>query len=122
MFDDEIVAIGTGINANDNVNVETTIDNRLLRKREKLKGASTATEYTPHAVYAIGNDGNIEDNVLDDDLDTRWSYEATENAWLTLELDDVYEIGYVGIAFHAGDERQTDVYKRQHGNNTKEGQ
>ena len=107
MFDDEIVAIGNEINAEDDVNVETTIDNRLLRKKEKLQSNSAAIAYDVVNVTAVGNDGNVETNVIDGDGDTRWSYEANENAWLMLELDGVHEIGYIGIALVAGDERIT---------------
>ncbi len=47
---------------------------------------------------------NIAANVLDDDLETRWSADGS-GQWLQLDLGKSQTIGSVDIAFHKGDER-----------------
>ncbi len=60
----------------------------------------------PVSVEAIGNDGNIESNMFDGMLSTRWSYEGKER-WAIFTLEESYTIDSIAIAYHVGDQRQS---------------
>lgn len=55
-------------------------------------------------VKASGNDGNIPENTIDGDLNTRWA-SSGDGEWIEFDLGKVQSIGYVGIAFNSGDKR-----------------
>lgn len=57
-------------------------------------------------VTASEHDGNVPENTLDGDLDTRWSAEG-DGQWIQYDLDGSYDISAVSIAFHNGDQRAT---------------
>lgn len=63
------------------------------------------------SVEAIGDDGNVPENTFDGDYETRWSYEG-KGSWITWDLGEVKNVGYMGIAFWKGDERISsfDIY------------
>lgn len=104
MFDDEVVALGTDINANDGYDVHTVIENRKLNKEETIENVDTSQgkPYTIAGVSAGGSDGNGPENAVDGDYDTRWSLEGTVNSYLIVELLEESPIGYVGIAQYNG--------------------
>lgn len=56
------------------------------------------------AVSASTDDGNLPANANDGDLDTRWSASGDGN-WILFDLGERQTIGYIGIAFHKGNER-----------------
>ncbi|HEY8471131.1 MAG TPA: right-handed parallel beta-helix repeat-containing protein [Natronosporangium sp.] len=61
-------------------------------------------------VTASGSDGNLPEGTLDGFLTTRWSAETTdpENPqWIQYDLGETMRIGYLGIAWHQGDRRQS---------------
>ena len=58
------------------------------------------------AVSASADDGNLPANVIDGDLETRWSASGDGN-WIMLDLGKEQTISYVGIAFHKGNERSS---------------
>ncbi|MFD2328103.1 polysaccharide lyase family 8 super-sandwich domain-containing protein [Cohnella sp. GCM10020058] len=109
MFDDEVVALGAGINSTDNRTIETTIDNRMLNAERSTQGidpGSPATEPIGseplrHKVAAVtdsGNDGNLPGNTYDNNIGTRWSSSGT-GQWIQFDLGKTQPIGYVGISF-----------------------
>lgn len=57
------------------------------------------------AVSASNDDGNKPEGVLDRNYQTRWSSEDT-GAYITLEMDDIHPVAYIGVAVYKGDERQ----------------
>ena len=57
------------------------------------------------AVTASGNDGNIPSNVLDNNLNTRWS-NLGHGSWIQLDLGSKKSICSVDIAWYRGDLRQ----------------
>ncbi|WP_418275378.1 right-handed parallel beta-helix repeat-containing protein [Isoptericola jiangsuensis] len=62
------------------------------------------------AVRALSSDGNLPEFAVDDDPTTRWSSltaSPEEPQWLVLDLGAVHPVGYLGIAWHKGDERQS---------------
>ena len=104
MFDDELVALGSDINADDGFEVQTIIENRKLVKNEKIQsaggGQSIAEPYRIVSVTASSDDGNVVDNTIDSDYTTRWSAEGDVEA--VYELEQAVPIGYVGIAQYNG--------------------
>ncbi|MCR2802686.1 CBM96 family carbohydrate-binding protein [Paenibacillus soyae] len=69
---------------------------------------AAASKLSVIAVTASGHDGNFPDNTLDDNLETRWSAQGS-GQWIAYQLDSAQEVGYLGIAFVKGDQRQTTV-------------
>ena len=61
--------------------------------------------YEVVAVSASEDDGNKPENVLDRNYQTRWSAESN-GAYITLELDDIHPVAYIGVANYNGDQRQ----------------
>jgi parallel beta-helix repeat protein len=57
-------------------------------------------------VTASGHDGNFPENTLDDNLGTRWSSQGLEE-WILYDLGSTQEVGYLGLAFHNGNQRQS---------------
>jgi hypothetical protein len=61
-------------------------------------------------VTASGSDGNLPEGTLDGFLSTRWSAETVDPddpQWIRYDLGEVTQIGYLGIAWHQGDVRQS---------------
>jgi hypothetical protein len=54
---------------------------------------------------ASGNDGNVPSNVLDNNLDTRWSSSGV-GQWIRADLSSTQNICSVDIAWYKGNERQ----------------
>lgn len=55
-------------------------------------------------VSAIGNDGNLPENVLDNNLSTRWSNKG-KGSWIVADLGSMQELCGVAIAWYQGDSR-----------------
>ena len=62
-------------------------------------------EIKPTGVTASGDDGNVAENVLDDDLSTRWSWNG-KLGFIEFQLDGRYKVTKVKCAFYKGDARQ----------------
>ena len=105
MLDNELVALGTDVNANDGFEVQTIVENRRLNKKitpeHTAEAAPDTTEYTVVSISSSGDDGNVAENTMDGDYDTRWSCEGA--ASITFGLEDLLPIGYVGIAQYNSD-------------------
>ncbi|HJT74909.1 MAG TPA: chondroitinase-B domain-containing protein [Chitinophaga sp.] len=65
-----------------------------------------ASDLTPgcQQVTASTNDGNVEANVLDGDLNTRWSANG-DGQWIQFCLDNIMQVSAVRIAFYSGNVR-----------------
>ncbi|QNK56161.1 S-layer homology domain-containing protein [Paenibacillus sp. PAMC21692] len=57
-------------------------------------------------VSSSGDDGNVVENVLDGDYDTRWSASG-EGQWMMADLGAVHHVGAVSIAFYNGHTRKS---------------
>lgn len=71
-----------------------------------------------NGIYASDDDGNVAENTLDNDLDTRWSADG-DSAFIEFCFDwDSIAISGTELAFFRGDERQTyfDIYGTTDGN------
>ncbi|MFS0870830.1 alpha/beta hydrolase fold domain-containing protein [Paenibacillus xylanilyticus] len=58
------------------------------------------------SVGASGSDGNLATNTIDNNSYTRWSA-AGEGPWISYDLGEEQQVGYVGIGFYKGDVRKT---------------
>jgi hypothetical protein len=59
----------------------------------------------PQAVRAIGDDGNVPGNTLDDDLGTRWSHFG-KGSWIQYDLGSAKSLAGAAVAWHRGNERR----------------
>lgn len=62
------------------------------------------------SIRALSSDGNLPEYAADGDPATRWSALTTspdEPQWLLFDLGEVRSVGYLGIAWHKGDARQS---------------
>lgn len=76
--------------------------------------ASSATPGLQHweveSVRALSSDGNLPEFAADDDPATRWSAltaSPDQPQWLLLDLGQIRQVGYLGIAWNKGDARQS---------------
>ncbi len=113
MFDDELVALGSDINADDGFEVQTVVENRKLNKTETVAVVAEETagvqEYPVMKVTSSADDGNVVGNTIDDDYGTRWSAEG--DAWAVYELEEAVPIGYVGIAQYGGTDGKQAIFE-----------
>ena len=67
--------------------------------------ATTCSNLPISAVTASGNDGNVPSNVLDNNLNTRWSNLGI-GSWIRADLGSIQTICSVDIAWYSGNTRQ----------------
>ena len=106
LFDDEVVCIGAGVNANDDANVMTIVENRKLNNVVQ-KSETLIKEYTVAEISASGYETgttNTPDKMLDGDLTTRWAAEG--ECWAILDFGQSVDMGYAMISFASGTARQ----------------
>ncbi len=106
LFEDEVVALGANVHAQDGLPVLTVVENRKSNQTESL----TETNITPYAVAAVQasdvpEPANVPGNTIDGDLATRWA--AENEATITWDLGEPRELGYAGLAFWQDGKRQT---------------
>ena len=66
--------------------------------------AADLTPLTAASVVASGNDGNLPENTLDNDLATRWSASG-DGQWIRYDLGALAAIDHLDIAWYLGDTR-----------------
>src|SRR5438552_1941663 len=66
--------------------------------------AADLTPLTAASVVASGNDGNLPENTLDNNLATRWSASG-DGQWIQYDLGALAAIDHVDIAWYLGDTR-----------------
>ncbi|NOU94807.1 DNRLRE domain-containing protein [Paenibacillus sp. LMG 31456] len=59
-------------------------------------------------VNASSNDGNVESNLLDNNMFSRWSASG-DGQFVDFDLGETKRVGYLGIAFYKGNERTTAI-------------
>ncbi|TDG00528.1 S-layer homology domain-containing protein [Paenibacillus piri] len=79
---------------------------------QKVEGPGPNLPYTvpPANVTASADDGNVPQNVVDNNRYTRWSAQnmaGEPHQWIQLDLGAVKPVGYLGIAFNAGTNRKS---------------
>lgn len=104
-FDDEIVALGAGINAEDGFDVLTVLDNRqAVKSQSAVAGATGAYKIMSAAASHEPQTDNPGAHAIDDSYDTRWSAEG--EVYIDLDLGEVKPVGYVGISIYNGKGRK----------------
>lgn len=100
---------------------EETKSVHVTAELPKTEPADIGHLYDVVAVSASNDDGNKPEGVLDRNYQTRWSSDVM-GAYITLEMDDVHPVAYIGVATYQGDERQQtlSVQVSTDGNNFKE--
>src|SRR5438309_2967058 len=66
--------------------------------------AADLTPLTAASVVASGNDGNLPENTLDNNLATRWSASG-DGQWIQYDLGAIAAIDHLDIAWYLGDTR-----------------
>lgn len=72
--------------------------------RETVKILEGLETYTPVAAAASENDGNLPENAMDMDFETRWSAEG-DFQWIMLDLGEEKEVGQILLATYRGSAR-----------------
>ncbi|WP_407319743.1 right-handed parallel beta-helix repeat-containing protein [Isoptericola halotolerans] len=89
----------------------TTTDHTTAATAPPPAEATDAPDHwTVESVRALSSDGNLPEFAVDDDPATRWSSlteSPEEPQWLVLDLGEVRSVGYLGIAWHKGEQRES---------------
>jgi len=105
VFDDSVTSryiryVGLG-NSSNSWNSVTEIDFTDAEEEEIVK-----PDPTEISTLASLDDGNVAANVIDSDLDTRWSANGS-GEWVRLDLGSEQTINSVQLAFYKGSDRQS---------------
>lgn len=106
MFDDEMVCLGSDVNASNGYDVLTIIDNRkAVKTKEVSEDVNAAKQYDIIGVVASDTPeaANIAENTIDGDGSTKWAAEA--NATITWDLGESHELGFAALQFQNGSKR-----------------
>jgi hypothetical protein len=90
-------------NSVDNVTINSQKNG--LRINDQVSTLATCDKLQSSTVTASGNDGNLPTNVIDNNLNTRWS-NLGSGSWLQLDLGAKKSICSVDIAWYRGDMRE----------------
>lgn len=104
-FDDEVVMLGSDINAKDDREVFTVVDNRQMSGSINISEDADYTKIPVAAITASDHDGNLPENINDGSLSSRWS--AAGDQWLLLDLGKPVNVGGLMIALYSGNTRKT---------------
>ncbi|MGB7635684.1 MAG: discoidin domain-containing protein, partial [Nitrososphaeraceae archaeon] len=78
------------------------------RLESTVSPLATCEKLPATSATASGNDGNIPSNVIDNNLNTRWS-NLGQGSWIQLDLGSKKSICSVDIAWYRGDIRQNNL-------------
>lgn len=81
------------------------------KRQVNITSSSTSTlpegtSYNIVSAVASEDDGNAPDGSVDGNWQTRWSAEG-DDCWIIYELESAVPLGYIGIAWYSGNERQS---------------
>lgn len=82
---------------------------KIGRTVMNIPGLENLQFITPVAVTASSDDGNLPDNAIDLNLDSRWSSYPGTDEWIMFDLGAEYALSKVLIAFYVGDKRSTNI-------------
>ena len=94
----------SSINTKANLQNTTYLPEELNLNEGNVSPLATCEKLPVTSVTAIGNDGNIPSNVIDNNLNTRWSNNGV-GSWIQTDLGSKRTICSVDIAWHRGDMR-----------------
>lgn len=105
MFDNEVVCLGSGINASNGVTVETTVDNKLATQTKVIGEATEAVKYDIEsaAASATPEPQNTAENTIDGQFTTKWAGMANDT--ITWDIGSNETLGYILLSFQNGTKR-----------------
>ncbi|MGH9977437.1 MAG: discoidin domain-containing protein [Nitrososphaeraceae archaeon] len=101
----------TDLSANTKANLQNTtpsletIPEELAQLESTVSTLATCEKLPVSSVTAIGNDGNIPSNLIDNNLNTRWSNLGT-GSWIQTDLGSTKSICSVDVNWYRADMRQ----------------
>ena len=99
----------TGVSAKLGFNMIYTEKAKVLKfviyQDTQLEGVDPDTIIWPAAITASSDDGNVPDNTIDRNLNTRWSSVVADGEWICFDLGEEKQIDSVQIAFYNGAQR-----------------
>lgn len=104
------IVTGTGTTDLSSINTKANLQNTTYLPEElnliegNVSTLATCEKLPVTSVTAIGNDGNTPSNVIDNNLNTRWSNNGV-GSWIQLDLGSKRTICSVDIAWYRGDMR-----------------
>ena len=109
MFDDEVVCLGTAVNASNNNNAEvlTIVENLAASKRSAIsEDEGTGEPYQIVGVEAnkIPESENSPENTIDDSYTTRYAGDTNAEIWW--DLGEVKTVGFIDLSFQNGSIRK----------------
>ncbi len=105
-FDDEVVCLGSDINADDGFEVRTIVENRKANKLvSTIPENETTKSYEIIGVEAsqVPQSENSPENTLDNDYGTKWAGDGLSH--IIYDLGEVKPVGFVAFAFANGNKR-----------------
>ncbi|MDF2651547.1 MAG: hypothetical protein K0Q73_7352, partial [Paenibacillus sp.] len=114
LFDDEVVAIGSGINSQDNRTIETIVENRKLNHYATTNLIMTEpaprTDLTRPRMWRVSNVSDSLNDItryrtIDNNIESRWSSYG-EGSWISYDLGGDQAVAYLGMAFYKGNDTQ----------------
>ena len=108
MFDNEVVCLGSGINASNGVSVETTVDNKLSAETRVVGDATEAVKYDIISVAASATPEpqNTAENTIDGLFTTKWAGKGNDT--ITWDIGSNESLGYILLSFQNGTKRTQD--------------
>lgn len=105
MFDDEVVCLGSGINASNDVEVLTVVDNKLSKTTKDLSDVVATESYTILSAEASDTPEpeNVAENTIDANYGTKWA--SKSDATITWDLGKEEKLGFIVLAFQNGSKR-----------------
>ena len=74
-----------------------------LYEANALEGVDQSKVLWPVAITVSSDDGNVPENTIDRDLNTRWSSFVAEGEWICFDLGEEKDLDSIQIAFYNGD-------------------
>jgi F5/8 type C domain len=98
------LSINTKANLQNTTSSLESLPEELQLLESTVSTLATCEKLPVTSVTAIGNDGNIPSNVIDNNLNTRWSNNGV-GSWIQHDLGSSKNICSVDIAWYRGDQR-----------------
>lgn len=109
LFDDEVVALGSNVHAQDGLPVLTMVENRKSNNMlDLVEMPSDPYPVVSVVASATPEADNVAENTIDGDLSTRWA--AENDATITWDLGEPQELGIAALAFVGESEQRQTIF------------
>jgi len=105
MFDDEVVCLGSDVNAHNDAEVLTVVDNKIAEETKTVGDEEETDAYPVLSAVAseTPEEENVAENTIDGDYTTKWAAET--GATITWDLGEEKDLGFIMISFLNGSSR-----------------